>query len=156
MEFMHLLDHWIHWIQLVVRPAAVYTAVNKKPPTFSCLFDSLLSSGVTAVIYLNPVVPRQANTAAQRQGGLSRRLLPHFVAFLRLWPVVNSPWLDNIILLWHPVEKKKSFWLIKKLLSAPRARLVIGFLWVIRRKWKLHCGPAPSTHITICWWTEQA
>lgn len=141
--------------QPTVRPAAAYTAVNKKLPTFSCLFDSLLSSGVTAVIYLSPVVSRQANTAAQRQAILSRRLLPHFVAFVRLRPVVSSPWLDNIILPWHP-GKKKSFWLIKKPLSAPRARLVIGFLWVIRRKWKLHCGPAPSTHITICQWMEQA
>lgn len=141
--------------QLAVVPAALYTTENKLA-TFSCLFDSLLSSGVTAVIYLGPVVPRQANTAAQRQGSLRRRLLLHFVAFLRLWPVVSSPWLDNIILLWHPVGEKKSFWLIKKPLSAPRARLVISSLWVIRRKWKLHCGSAPSTHITICRWTEQA
>lgn len=98
--------------QPTIRPAAVYTAVNKKLPTFSCLFDSLLSSGVTAVIYLSPVVSRQANTAAQRQASLSRRLLPHFVAFLRLWPVVSSPWLDNIILRWHPGGKKSHFgWL---------------------------------------------
>lgn len=102
-RFMHLLDDrffffFFSYPQPTVRPAAAYTAVNKKLPTFSCLFDSLLSSGVTAVIYLSPVVSRQANTAAQRQAILSRRLLPHFVAFVRLRPVVSSPWLDNIIL----------------------------------------------------------